>query len=422
MKIKLLDFFGFIGITLLILICFRDIPKLGFQTGWDDQWVVMNPYTTGGLNLQNIWEIFTTYYHGQYSPINQLYYTFIYSFFKYDPKVYHCAGLLIHCLNVAALFVFISKLVSVLKLGNGVNARLVAFLTCGIFAIHPLTVESVAWLSASKVLLYALFFLIALTYYLSYLETKYKSSYLTCLVFFILSILSKEQAIVLPIILVLIDFLYNGYTMQKSYFLEKIPFFIVSILFGVVTILSQAYNHQGLLSNGDGYDFIQRICYASYSLFEYSVKCLFPYKVQYLYPFPNKVDEVLPLRFYIYPVLMLLVVYGFWKHFKEKLVAFSIGFFLINLILVLHIIPIARVAIIADRYAYLSIIGMAFLISMALVKVSFQQRHLLKYVIVGIVIYISYLGYYTSERVPKWQNTDSIKQEVREAKKRFRSH
>ena len=81
-----------------------------FLYAWDDQWVVMNQYTTGGWSLSNIFHIFIDFYHGQYAPFNEISYLILYSFFGYDPLHFHLASLLYHIANTVLVFVFIRKL------------------------------------------------------------------------------------------------------------------------------------------------------------------------------------------------------------------------------------------------------------------------------------------------------------------------
>ena len=129
---------------------------------WDDQWVVMNHYTEGGFNLQNIWSILTEFYHGQYAPFNEFLYLFLYTTFGYNPFVFHLASLVIHVINSCLVFILLKKiLVLNARLQSAKVIHLISFITALIFCIHPFNVESVAWMSASKIIVYALFYFLA---------------------------------------------------------------------------------------------------------------------------------------------------------------------------------------------------------------------------------------------------------------------
>jgi hypothetical protein len=137
-----------------------------FQTNWDDNWMVMNHYTENGFTWYNIKAVFTEFHVAQYGPINEVIYMTIYAAFGYNPMVYHLYPLLLHIINSCLVLLLIRRLI-----GNRTDittARLVSFVTALLFAIHPMQVESVAWISASKIPLYTLFALLAMLTYIQY--------------------------------------------------------------------------------------------------------------------------------------------------------------------------------------------------------------------------------------------------------------
>jgi len=145
-------------------------PILGndFLYYWDDQWVVMNTYTESGLNGHNIWAIFSEFYHGQYAPLNESLYLILYTTFGYKPFWFHLASLLLHAANVLLVYSCIFRLLELSRNIIVEHRKLVAFFTALIFAVHPFNVESVAWMSASKVLVYSFFYLLATYTFLNY--------------------------------------------------------------------------------------------------------------------------------------------------------------------------------------------------------------------------------------------------------------
>ncbi len=153
------------------------------------------------MTLDNVKTIMTTPIMGNYHPLVIISYAWEYFFFKLNPAPYHIINLVIHLLNCILVFYFI------LRLSNSIP---VAFITGLLFGIHPLHVESVAWISERKDVLYAFFYLISLICYLSYLERRpaYKY-YFFSFFFFFLSILSKPMAITLPLILFLLDYFHR---------------------------------------------------------------------------------------------------------------------------------------------------------------------------------------------------------------------
>jgi hypothetical protein len=399
-------------IFFLCLACYSRIPFLQFQSHWDDQWVIHNWYTEGGFSIENIKSIFVEYYHGQYSPVNQIYYTTLYFFWGYNPIAFHIGGLILHLINVFLVYKLILKSLVVLRLETSNNAMRIAFLTCSIFAVHPLLVEPTAWVSASKVLIYAIFYLLSLIMYLNYLNTTDRKYLVYTLIYFIVSFLAKEQAVTLPVTLLLLDYLFFSGMLNRKIWLIKMPFFCFSIIFGILTMQSQAEYNQGILSDSLTYPLIYRICYAFYAMLEYTIKCLIPIGLSYHYYFPNTVTQPLPTMFFIYPILIPFIIYGFWQQIKVRWITFGLFLFIINIVLVLHIIPIARVAIIADRYVYVGSIGVFFLISYCVNILLLKKTDYKIFVWICLILYIGYLGCYTYSRVPYWYNSESLKKKI----------
>ncbi|MFD2146940.1 hypothetical protein [Mucilaginibacter antarcticus] len=281
--------------ALLVAILLVYLPVLSnqFQLEWDDQVIVINDYTSGGLGLSNLWGILTEFYEGQYAPVNQLSYTLLYSAFGYNPACFHAFGVLIHSLNVLLVFSLIKQILKASNKFDDNQRYIIAFTTALLMAIHPFLVESVAWVSASKILLYALFYLLGLHYYLLYIKSKKISHYLMTVVMFIISFGAKEQAVILPVCLLLIDIVFNRDMKTKQVWLEKLPLFILSLLFGYITILSQSVAGVGVLSDKAGHPFHHNIAYASYAITEYWVKSIIPVKLANVYFFPTP----LPTRY-----------------------------------------------------------------------------------------------------------------------------
>jgi hypothetical protein len=409
-------FFIIPALTVSILLVYKSVFSNQFQMHWDDQWVIFNFYTENGLTPTNLYEIFTQFFHGQYSPINQLTFTLIYAATGsiYDPVWFHTYSVILHIFNVFLTYFFIRNL---LTASNGFDSRSVltiSFCTAFIMAIHPFLVEAVAWMAASKILLYAFFYLLALNSYLIYLKTKQIRYLVLIFVLFILSFGSKEQAVTLPACLLLIDYVLNRDIKQPKIWLEKAPFILLSLIFCYVTLLSQKNWGTGLLTQNKEYPFYQNIIFGSYALTEYLVKCLIPIKLNFMYLFPNKVGQPVPLRFWMYPPVLLIMFITLRDFLKKRWVLFALLFFILHLILVLHIIPISRFTIVADRYAYVASIGVFFFIAYVFDKASRSVKYK-QISILLLTIYITYLGIYTHQRAKVWHDNKSLKKEIFEA-------
>ncbi|MGF7082724.1 hypothetical protein [Mucilaginibacter sp. UYCu711] len=401
----------------LLLVCFLVyFPTFNnqFQNFWDDQWVVINHYTNDGFTRKNLWAILSEFYHGQYAPVNQLYYTSLHTIFGYNAMAFHGACLVIHILNVLLVFDFVKKLLRLNKGFNEGSVVRIAYFTAILFAIHPFLVEAVAWISASKILLYAFFYLIALHFYLSYTVNLKLKYYFLTLLFFIIAFGAKEQAVTLPVCFILIDYALNRDFKNLERWLEKLPFFILSVLFGIFTLVSQAVTGSGALSNEAQYPWYQKIIFACYSLVDYLFKCLIPYKLSYLYPFPNPQGFPLPARFWPYPFVVIAVIICLWSFWKQRWVFFGMLFFILHIAVALHIVSIPRFAIVADRYVYVASIGIFFILAWLLDRAFCLKYRYRKILMVLSIAYLCTLGVYTHRRVKTWYDTDSLKQEMRE--------
>ncbi|MBS0030703.1 hypothetical protein ACTJJ0_26710 [Chitinophaga sp. 22321] len=402
-------------ITLVSLTLLVYFPVLShqFQTHWDDQWVVINPYTENGLNAQNLWAILTEFYKGQYAPLNQLSYTLLYSAFGYNPFWFHLTGVMLHLCNVLLVYFFIRKILIQSENFKPVSITRISFFTATVMAVHPLLVESVAWISASKILVYSCWYLVGLHCYLKYLSTSKIKYYLFSIFFFILSFGGKEQAVTFPVCLLLVDYAVNRHLKNKRVWLEKAPMFVLAFGMGYITLLSQSADKVGLLSNTRHYPFYQNIIFASYSTTEYLVKCLIPVKLSYLYVFPNAIGEEVPIRFWMYPLLLLIILFSFRDFWQKRWVFFGIAFFLIHIGMVLHIIPMSRFAIVADRYAYIASIGIFFLVAFFVDKALENTKYRTLTVTLAFV-YTLAIGVYAHQHSKVWRNSDTLKQELKD--------
>ena len=391
-------------------------PILGndFQYNWDDQWVVMNYYTEGGLNFNNFVSILTEYYHGQYGPLNQYMLLFLYNIFGYDAFAFHATSLFIHIANVCLVFICFKKILEKNVRIKTDSAKLIAFLTALIFSIHPMNVESVAWMSAVKILNYTFFYLAATYTFLKFLE-KTKIVYLIfTVILFTLSFGGKEQAVTFPLWLLLIYWLYGYSFKARKLWVQVTPFFVLSIVFGIITMLSQSAVGAGVLTNEESYPLWQRFILGCYSLFEYIAKFLFPYKLMHVYPFPMIIGEPLPGWMLFYPAFIVIIAITLTKYISKP-VATGLIFFFIHIAIALHIIPLSRFAVIADRYIYVASIGLSFIISYYFVLFISKKKGVIKNTLsIFFACIILYLGVFSYLRSQKWIDSESIKKELRE--------
>lgn len=403
-KVNVIKNYLFLGslYSILIIAIYFQVVHFDFLNAWDDQWFVTNYYTEDGLNWKNISAIFTEYYKGQYAPINQLYYTGLYYIFGYNKLIFHVASLVIHLLNTLLVYNFSKKII---KADHIHSKEWLPVFIASLFAILPINVEPVAWVSASKVLIYAFFYLLSLNLYLKYFDLQKGKYFLLTIATFILSFFAKEQAVTLPLALVAIDWIKGRDLKNKDVVLEKLPFFILSLLFGLVTLESQEI--QDGASNF--YPFYQRIPLSIFTLFEYFTKSIIPINLSYLYPFPFQNGENVPWWMWIYVISIPIFLWNS-QYIKDKLIIFAVCFFLIHILLVCNITSLARHSLIADRYAYVATVGICFVIARV-----FQLLYIRYSKATSIIggLYVLFLLYYSFNYVQSWKNAYSVKSRLK---------
>lgn len=395
-----------------IMLVYFPVLNNQFLDLWDDGWMVKNQYTESGFTLSNLIAILVEFYHGQYSPFNQYFYLLVYNISNnYNSFIFHLSSLILHITNSILVFFLIKILLTMRGDDNFKNIKIISISTAFIFAIHPINVEAVAWISASKVLIFSFFYLLAAISFLHFLNKSKFRYFVATLLFFTSSFLSKEQAVSFPFMLLLFLWFLKYDIFSKRSLWYTIPFFLFSIFFGIITLISQ----KGYTSfHFNDYSLVERFIYASYSLVEYFCKCIFPVKLSYLYPFFNLPGEPLPIWLLMYPLFLSIVLIAFYKVFsKWPFFLFGILFFIINIALVLHIIPLSRFAVIADRYVYIPSIGFAFLLSYHLLKF-YKKSNIWKryFLIILFSIYIFYIGIYAHMRTYTWYDSNTLKSDL----------
>ena len=357
-------------------------------TNWDDEYYVINNALLKGPDWHGI---FTKSVTSNYHPITILSLAFNYSLTGLDASSYHILDLFLHLINTALVFYFI-WLISGKKYW-------VAFFTAIIFGIHPMHVESVAWVSERKDVLYTLFFLLSLIQYWKYLLTRKNSKIFLAFIFFALSILSKPAAIILPFVLLLLDYLY-GRPFNRRMIFEKIPFFIVSIAFAVITVKVQSNTAIATL---DMYPLWSRFFFATYVSMIYILRFFVPFPLSAFHPFPSPENLGWPVL--ISPLFMIALLIIVWYKRKNKLIVFSFLFFIVNLLLVMQIISIGF-TIVSERYTYVPYISLAFLIGMMIEKYFLPAYR--KSVLIATSIVLIVFGFITFKRTKVWQNSDTL--------------
>ncbi len=348
--------FLWVLLGLLALATLAYIPA--FQAGfvnWDDRLYVLENPTITNFSWENIQAMFSQFFVGNYHPLTIFSLAINYQISGLDASSYHLFNVLLHLANASLVLLFIYKLTD--------KKLLVAAIVAFFFAVHPMHVESVAWVSGRKDVLYALFFLLGLIQYLVYLEKKNMRKLIYAALFFVLACLAKPAAVIFPVVLVLVDYFKGRKWLGRKALIEKVPFLLISVIFGAIALMSQ--QDAGALDDSAQFSFFQKILFACYSLMNYFIKAIVPLNQSCYYPYPL-VEQGLAWQYYLAPLGALgLAAIAWISRKKAAYITFGLLFFLVNLLLVLQLITVGG-AIMAERYTYIPYIGLFFMLGMGI--------------------------------------------------------
>lgn len=336
--VKYRDTLVFTAIACSILISFFPLFNAGFLD-WDDLDYVVNNPSVHSFSFTNLKAYFSTSYLGNYHPLTMLSYLFDYLAGNGQPFLFHTTNILLHILNSWLVYAVVKSISDRIS---------VAIISALLFAVHPLAVESVGWIAERKNLLYTFFFLVSVLYYIRYLTTEHKKFYWLCLFCFLLSLLSKGQAVTLPLTLLALGWFIKKQFFTKSLLRGLLPFFVLSIVFGIIAVLSQ--HRDGYVNTSINTTLIEKISVAAYSYTGYIFKTLVPLNLSAFYPFPKTVSPALLLYLIAVSAVLGLFIYAV----KKQLYALSalIFIFTANIIFVIQVLPLGGF-ICADRYTYI---------------------------------------------------------------------
>jgi len=398
-------------LVVAIIAVFFPTLSAGF-VDWDDPANLLhNKQLDGPLNWNTIHGIFTSDINGNYNPLPIFTFALEKHFFApiptQTPFIFHFNNLWMHIM--CSIFVFVLSL----KLGLRPAG---AFITALLFGIHPMRVESVAWVTERKDVLYGMFYLAALICYVNFRKNdsgKLRWYWIT-LALAILSGLSKIQAVSLPLSMVAIDyFMGDQWWSKRLLIVEKFPFWVISVFTGLANLsFLNKGGHMTTIPQLERYTFIDKLAVGAYTYGTYLVKSVLPFELTHYHEYPVH----MPAIAYVLLIVLPLAIAAFIFRFREKryhYIIFGLAFFTVNVIFMLQIIPVGT-AFLADRFTYIAYLGLFFitgnlhdLLTEKLPKHGATVRALL-------MLYFLALGLKTLQLSETWNDTLSLcKQNIR---------
>src|SRR5438876_11049743 len=385
--------FFLVAITWLV---FGQTIRYDFVNYDDNNYVYANPAITSGLTSQGIIFAFSGGHARNWHPLTTLSHMLDCRLWGVRAGGHHFTNIVLHTIAVVLLFLVLKQMTGAIWQSAFVAA---------LFAIHPLRVESVAWVSERKDVLSAVFFMLTLGAYARYARFPSFGRYLTMSILFALGLMSKPMLVTVPLVLLLLDYWplqrFGGRSSIKRLALEKIPLLTLSAAAGFVTLWVQ----QSSVAHTEELPLIWRVANGLVSCVIYVKQMIWPVGLAVFYPHPG---DQLPVWEIGLAIVLLALVSAGAIALRRKYPYFITGWFwyLVMLLPVIGLIQVGSQAH-ADRYTYLPQIGLYLLLSWAITDalVSQLQRRILG-VAAGVAVVA--LAWCAHIQASNWRNGESL--------------
>jgi len=404
----------YIVIGLLTCFAFEEVRNHNFITYDDPIYVTNNVNIRNGLSKESIVWSLTAECGANWHPLTVLSHIVDCELFGLNPGAHHLVNLLYHVLNTLLLFYIFHKM-------TGAFWR--SIFVAVIFAIHPLRVESVAWISERKDVLSTFLVLLTILAYIKYAEKPTIAKHLLVISFFALSLTAKPMAVTLPFLLLLLDFwplkrIKPGRKNDKretaakpvlkkvplmQLLIEKIPLFILAILSGVITYLYQ--KDAGTITR---WDLMPRLANSLYSYLFYLIKFFVPYKLAPYYPYPV---EGIPIWKIGTAFLVIAGITAFVIYHASNYRYLFVGWFwyIGTLVPVIGIVQVCSQAA-ADRYAYWPLIGIQLILAWGINDITLKWKYRKVILTAAALLLTVILTILCRVQVSRWKNSLTLYQ------------
>ena len=392
----------YIVLAAITLAVFWQVNQYDFVILDDVFYVTMNSHVQSGIAMDGVCWAFSTKYFGFWNPLVWISFMADYKLYSLNAGAYHMTNLILHILSTILLFWLFCRMTGAIWESAFVAA---------LFALHPMHVESVAWISERKDVLSAFFWMLTLCLYVYYTEKPVIKRYLLVLFSFVLALMSKPMVVTLPVIMILLDYwpLKRFGSQRGNLFLwqlkEKIPFFVLSVALVIITFYNSNTPDISTTQNLKQFPLISRLANVPVAFVTYLEKTFWPHDMAVLYPF----TEQIPLWQVIGALLLILVITIFVILMLKRLPYLFVGWlwFAISIAPVIGIIQISLLVpyAMADRYHYLPSIGIDIMLAWG-IPFLFKREHIRKKVLfpTGFAT-IAILAFLSWKQCCYWKNS-----------------
>jgi hypothetical protein len=368
---------------------------------WDDTTHITRNVAIRSLGLHSLWAMFTQPTAKLYCPLTWLSFAIDYQIWGRDPFGYHLTNLLLHVANTLLVLAVVRKLLR----GRFAHAATSALLTAVIFGVHPLHVESVAWATERKDVLFVFFYLLGLLSYFRWLDRRKGVDYGICFGLFVASVLSKSAAVMFPVVLLLIDRFLAG----RRAWDEKLPFFAVSLVITGITFVCQAGGVGETVALPKIIPLWARAGLIGYCSLFYVGKFFWPVRLSAVYPAFDEMHWNVPTSLGCLAAFVVITAGAVAVRRRWPVVLPSWLFYIITLSPTIGLVPVG-IHVVADRYCHLAILGLMLPVSMAVAQAAAAIRSAGARVMFGglIAAVVASLTWVAAQRTEIWSNTETL--------------
>lgn len=339
-------------LALATLAVFAQVHNFDFVKYDDDTYVTDNRHVQSPFSRQAVRWAFTTGCASNWHPLTWLSHMLDCQLFGLDARGHHLMNLFFHTVNTLLLFAVLKRMTTALWPSAFVAA---------LFALHPLHIESVAWVAERKDVLSSFFWFLTMWSYIRYAERRCAARYISTLVFFVLGLMAKPMLVTLPFVLLLLDYWPLGRLQRPVLHVvaEKLPFFAFSAVSSAITFLIQRSG--GAMAAFEVYSVKTRIANTVVSYANYITDMLWPSRLAVLYPHPGSGIPIAKVIICVLGLLFISICFIYVGR-RHRYLTFGWLWYLGTLIPVIGLVQVGAQAR-ADRYTYIPLTGLFIIIA-----------------------------------------------------------
>ncbi len=409
----------YLTLALATLVVYWQVHNYGFLNYDDPTYVSKNQNIQSGITWESLKWAFATGHAGNWHPLTWISHMLDWRLFGTDAGWHHLTSLFLHIANALLLFAVLKRMTNTLWRSAFVAAA---------FALHPLHVESVAWIAERKDVLSTFFWMLTMAAYLRYVQRPGPVRYLLALLFFAMGLMAKPMLVTLPFVLLLLDYwplgrLQFGQNVkhlgrqrskstnavsqrQSLYHLlwEKVPFLAISAISSVVTFLVQ--RSAGSVAPIEALPLIVRIANAIVSYLTYIQKMIWPSRLAMFYPYPDKTDLI--WRAAAFALLLGFITVAVVCLMRRRKYLFT-GWlwYLGTLVPVIGLVQVGEQAF-ADRYTYVPLAGLFIVIAWGVPDLLAKWRFRKPALAASAIAVLLALSICAHRQQRHWRNTTTL--------------